>query len=215
MRFLRRLFTIKEVPSVNWSSDLPLNTKPRFYTVIMLVTGLFFFGLGEAIIIGSGSGVSPWTVLAQGISIRTDLSVGTTTFLISIGILIFWIPLKQVPGIGTILNAIIIASTIDLTLPYLPQPNDTYLKLLQVCIGIFIVGLGSGIYLISNLGPGPRDGLMIGLQKQTGTSIPLIRTILELSAVISGWLLGGVVGIGTVLFAVSYTHLTLPTIYSV
>ena len=200
MRFLRRIFTIKEVPSVSWSSDFPLNTKPKFYTVIMLITGLFFFGLGEAIIIGSGSGVSPWTVLAQGISIRTDLSVGTTTFLISIGILIFWIPLKQVPGIGTILNAIIIASTIDLTLPYLPQPNDTYLKLLQVCIGIFIVGLGSGIYLISNLGPGPRDGLMIGLQKQTGTSIPLIRTILELSAVISGWLLGGVVGIGTVLF---------------
>ena len=200
MRFLRRIFTIKEVPSVSWSSDFPLNTKPRFYTVIMLITGLFFFGLGEAIIIGSGSGVSPWTVLAQGISIRTDLSVGTTTFLISIGILIFWIPLKQVPGIGTILNAIIIASTIDLTLPYLPQPNDTYLKLLQVCIGIFIVGLGSGIYLISNLGPGPRDGLMIGLQKLTGTSIPLIRTILELSAVISGWLLGGVVGIGTVLF---------------
>ena len=200
MRFLRRIFTIKEVPSVSWSSDFPLNTKPRFYTVIMLITGLFFFGLGEAIIIGSGSGVSPWTVLAQGISIRTDLSVGTTTFLISIGILIFWIPLKQVPGIGTILNAIIIASTIDLTLPYLPQTNDTYLKLLQVCIGIFIVGLGSGIYLISNLGPGPRDGLMIGLQKQTGTSIPLIRTILELSAVISGWLLGGVVGIGTVLF---------------
>ena len=200
MRFLRRIFTIKEVPSVSWSSDFPLNTKPRFYTVIMLITGLFFFGLGEAIIIGSGSGVSPWTVLAQGISIRTDLSVGSTTFLISIGILIFWIPLKQVPGIGTILNAIIIATTIDLTLPYLPQPNDTYLKLLQVCIGIFIVGLGSGIYLISNLGPGPRDGLMIGLQKQTGTSIPLIRTILELSAVISGWLLGGVVGIGTVLF---------------
>ena len=200
MRFLRRIFTIKEVPSVSWSSDFPLNTKPRPYTVIMLITGLFFFGLGEAIIIGSGSGVSPWTVLAQGISIKTDLSVGTTTFLISIAILIFWIPLKQVPGIGTILNAIIIASTIDLTLPYLPQPTDTYLKLLQACIGIFVVGLGSGIYLISNLGPGPRDGLMIGLQKQTGTSIPLIRTILELSAVISGWLLGGVVGIGTVLF---------------
>ena len=200
MRFLRRIFTIKEVPSVSWSSDFPLNTKPRSYTVIMLITGLFFFGLGEAIIIGSGSGVSPWTVLAQGISTKTDLSVGTTTFLISITILIFWLPLKQVPGIGTIFNAIIIASTIDLTLPYLPQPNDNYLQLLQACMGIFVVGLGSGIYLISNLGPGPRDGLMIGLQKQIGTSIPLIRTILELSAVISGWFLGGVVGIGTVLF---------------
>ena len=110
MRFLRRIFTIKEVPSVSWSSDFPLNSKPRSYTVIMLITGLFFFGVGEAIIIGSGSGVSPWTVLAQGISTKTDLSVGTTTFLISIAILIFWIPLKQVPGIGTILNAIIVAS---------------------------------------------------------------------------------------------------------
>ena len=117
MRFLRRIFTI-EVPSVSWSSDFPLNTKPRSYTVIMLITGLFFFGLGEAIIIGSGSGVSPWTVLAQGISIKTDLSVGTTLSN-SITILIFWLPLKQVPGIGTILNAIIIASTIDLTF-YLP-----------------------------------------------------------------------------------------------
>ena len=89
MRFLRRIFTIKEVPSVSWSSDFPLNTKPGSYTVIVLITGLFFFGLGEAIIIGSGSGVSPWTVLAQGISIKTDLSVGTTTFLYLLGKLLY------------------------------------------------------------------------------------------------------------------------------
>ena len=200
MRFLSRIFSIKAVPSLSWSSDFPLNPKPRLTTMIMLVIGLFLFGLGEAIIIGSGSGVSPWTVLAQGISTRSDLSIGMATFFISIAILIFWIPLKQVPGIGTILNAIIIASAIDLTLPYLPQPDDITFKIIQACFGILVVGLGSGIYLCSNLGPGPRDGLMIGLQKQTNTSLPAIRTIIELSAVISGWLLGGVVGVGTILF---------------
>ena len=200
MRFLSRIFSIKAVPSLSWSSEFPLNPKPRLTTMIMLVIGLFLFGLGEAIIIGSGSGVSPWTVLAQGISMRSDFSIGMATFFISIAILIFWIPLKQVPGIGTILNAIIIASAIDLTLPYLPQPNDITFKIIQACFGILVVGLGSGIYLCSNLGPGPRDGLMIGLQKQTNTSLPTIRTIIELSAVISGWLLGGVVGIGTILF---------------
>ena len=116
MGFLSRVFTIKKVPNVSWSSDFPLNAKPKLTTLIMLVIGLFLFGLGEAIIIGSGSGVSPWTVLAQGISSRSDLSIGMATFLISIFILIFWVPLKQVPGIGTILNAIIIASAIDLSL---------------------------------------------------------------------------------------------------
>lgn len=200
MRFLSRIFSIKAVPSLSWSSEFPLNPKPRPITMIMLVIGLFLFGLGEAIIIGSGSGVSPWTVLAQGISKRSDFSIGMATFFISIAILIFWIPLKQVPGIGTILNAIIIASAIDLTLPYLPQPDDITFKIIQACFGILVVGLGSGIYLCSNLGPGPRDGLMIGLQKQTNASLPAIRTIIELLAVISGWLLGGVVGIGTILF---------------
>ena len=200
MGFLSRVFTIKKVPNVSWSSEFPLNTKPKLATLIMLVIGLFLFGLGEAIIIGSGSGVSPWTVLAQGISSKTDLSIGMATFLISIFILIFWVPLKQIPGIGTILNAIIIASAIDLTLGFIPKPELIYLKLLQASFGILIVGIGSGIYLASNLGPGPRDGLMIGLQQKTNTSIPLIRTIIEITAVTVGWFLGGIVGIGTILF---------------
>ena len=200
MGFLSRVFTIKKVPNVSWSSEFPLNTKPKLTTLIMLVIGLFLFGLGEAIIIGSGSGVSPWTVLAQGISSKTDLSIGMATFLISIFILIFWVPLKQIPGIGTILNAIIIASAIDLTLGFIPKPELIYLKILQASFGILIVGIGSGIYLASNLGPGPRDGLMIGLQQKTNTSIPLIRTIIESTAVTIGWFLGGIVGIGTVLF---------------
>ena len=200
MGFLSRVFTIKKVPNVSWSSEFPLNTKPKLATLIMLVIGLFLFGLGEAIIIGSGSGVSPWTVLAQGISSKTDLSIGMATFLISIFILIFWVPLKQIPGIGTILNAIIIASAIDLTLGFIPKPELIYLKILQASFGILIVGIGSGIYLASNLGPGPRDGLMIGLQQKTNTSIPLIRTIIEITAVTVGWFLGGIVGIGTILF---------------
>ena len=200
MGFLSRVFTIKKVPNLSWSSEFPLNTKPKLTTLIMLVIGLFLFGLGEAIIIGSGSGVSPWTVLAQGISSRSDLSIGMATFLISIFILIFWVPLKQVPGIGTILNAIIIASAIDLTLGFIPKPDLIYMKILQASFGILIVGIGSGIYLASNLGPGPRDGLMIGLQQKTNTSIPLIRTIIEITAVTVGWFLGGIVGIGTILF---------------
>ena len=200
MEFLSRVFTIKKVPIVSWSSDFPLNTRPKLTTLIMLVIGLFLFGLGEAIIIGSGSGVSPWTVLAQGISSKTDLSIGMATFLISIFILIFWVPLKQIPGIGTILNAVIIASAIDLTLGFIPKPELIYLKILQASFGILIVGIGSGIYLASNLGPGPRDGLMIGLQQKTNTSIPLIRTIIEIAAVTVGWFLGGIVGIGTILF---------------
>ena len=200
MGFLSRVFNIKKVPIVSWSSDFPLNTRPKLSTLIMLVIGLFLFGLGEAIIIGSGSGVSPWTVLAQGISSKTDLSIGMATFLISIFILVFWVPLKQMPGIGTILNAIIIASAIDLTLGFIPQPELIYLKILQASFGILIVGIGSGIYLASNLGPGPRDGLMIGLQQKTNTSIPLIRTIIEITAVTVGLFLGGIVGIGTILF---------------
>ena len=200
MGFLSRVFTIKKVPNVSWSSEFPLNTKPKLTTLIMLVIGLFLFGLGEAIIIGSGSGVSPWTVLAQGISSKTDLSIGVATFLISIFILIFWVPLKQIPGIGTIFNAIIIASAIDLTLGFVPKPELIYLKILQASFGILIVGIGSGIYLASNLGPGPRDGLMIGLQQKTNSSIPLIRTIIEITAVTVGWFLGGIVGIGTILF---------------
>ena len=107
-----------------------------------------------------------------------------------------------IKGIGTILNALIIASAIDISLPYLPKPEVFELKIIQACIGILVVGIGSGIYLTCNLGPGPRDGLMIGLQRVTNFSLPGIRTLIEFSAVISGWLLGGIVGIGTILFVI-------------
>ena len=201
MKFLVLIFTLKKVPMLSWSSFDALNLKPKIITLIYLVIGLILFGLGETMLIATSIGVSPWTVLSQGISVKTGYSIGITTFLVSISVLFLWIPLKQKPGIGTILNAIIISIVLDMSLPYLPKPELLVFQILQVIIGVAIVGLGSGFYLIANLGPGPRDGLMTGLQKTTNLPIALIRAMIEISAVIGGWYLGGVVGIGTIVFA--------------
>ena len=200
MNLLKTIFSIKTIPIVLWSSSYPLNYKPRLKTVFYLVLGLFLFGLGDAIIIGSGAGVSPWTVLAQGISNSTNWTIGFSTFIVSLSVLILWLPLRQQPGMGTILNVFIIAGTIDLTLPYLPSPIDYPSQVLQAAIGIMTIGLGSGFYLTANLGPGPRDGLMVGLQRITDLPIITVRTALELMVVITGWLMGGLVGLGTIMF---------------
>ena len=201
MKLFRLLFSIKKVPQVSWSSDDPFNLKPRVLTFIFLVFGLFLFGLGESFLIASGAGTAPWTVLAQGVSQHTSFSIGFSTFLISVMVLLVWIPLKQKPGMGTILNAIILAIVIDVSVPHLPNPDNYTFKIIQVVIGVVIVGIGSGFYLVANLGAGPRDGLMIGLQKKTNLPIVSIRTILETSAVAVGWLMGGVAGLGTAIFA--------------
>jgi len=201
MKILVLIFSLKKVPTLSWSSFDELNFKPRIITLLYLVIGLILFGLGETMLIAANVGVSPWTVLAQGISIKTGYSIGISTFIVSIGVLILWIPLKQKPGIGTILNTIIISIVLDVSLPYLPTPESFFLQALQVFIGVIIVGLGSGFYLISNLGPGSRDGLMTGLQKKTNLPIALIRATIEVSAVVFGFYLGGVVGIGTLVFA--------------
>ena len=196
-----KLFAIKSVPLTKWSSDKPLNFKPRMLTVFILCLGLALFGLGESLIITAGAGNSPWTVLAQGLSNISGFSIGVLTFIISLIVLILWIPLKQSPGLGTLLNVVIIAAVIEWSLPYLPYPENFEFQLLQSVFGILLVGFASGLYLIANLGPGPRDGLMTGLQNLTNQPIALIRTIIEVSAVCVGFYLGGVVGIGTLLFA--------------
>ena len=203
MKLLLLIFSLKKVPVLSWSSYDELNFKPKFITLLYLILGLILFGLGETLLITANIGVSPWTVLAQGLSFETGYSIGITTLFISIGVLCLWIPLKQKPGIGTILNTICIAVVIDVSLPYLPSPDLISLQIFQIIIGVIIVGLGSGLYLTANLGPGSRDGLMTGLQKKTNLPIFLIRTIVEVSAVISGWYLGGVVGIGTIVFALA------------
>ena len=193
--------SIKNVPKVYWSSKEPLNLKPNLSSLFFLILGLILFGLGEGLLIVSNSGASPWSVLAQGISLNTNLSIGTTTFLVSIFVLILWIPLKQKPGIGTILNAIIISIMIDVCIKFVPTPENYLYQIILAVLAVLTVGLGGGIYLVANLGPGPRDGLMVGLQKKTNLPIAAVRALLEISAVSIGWFLGGTVGIGTLLFA--------------
>ena len=193
--------TIKKIPKVSWSSDETFNLKPKLSTLFFLCFGLTLFGLGEGLLFVSFTGASPWSVLAQGISLNVNLTIGTITLLISIGVLIMWIPLSQKFGMGTIFNALIIALMIDLCVKFVPTPTNYLSQLILAVISVLIVGIGGGIYLVSNLGAGPRDGLMIGLQKKTGLPIALVRAIIEISVVSLGWYLGGTVGIGTLLFA--------------
>ena len=195
------IIKIKKIPNLTWSSSNPLNFKPNLKTLIYLVLGLSFFAIGETLLITANQGVSPWTVLAQGISFQTNLSIGITTFIVSLIVLILWYPLKQKPGLGTILNIVLISIIIDLSTPILPYPKSFLFQIIQSIVAVFLVGLGSGFYLSANLGPGPRDGLMTGLQNLTNQPIALIRTIIEVSAVGIGFYLGGIVGIGTLLFA--------------
>jgi len=201
MKLLFTILKIKKIPDLSWSSNDPFNFKPKFNTFTYLVLGLILFGVGETLLITANQGVSPWTVLAQGLSFQFNLSIGVTTFIVSIIVLFFWYPLKQKPGLGTLLNVILISIVIDLSTPILPYPKTLFYQILQSMIAVLIVGIGSGFYLTANLGPGPRDGLMTGLQKLTDKPIALIRTILEVSAVLIGFYFGGVVGIGTLLFA--------------
>ena len=193
--------TIKKIPKTSWSSPKPLNFKPRILTFLYLCLGLTFFGLGEGLLLVSSTGASPWSVLAQGISLNIDFSIGTITLFVSIGVLILWIPLKQKPGIGTILNALIIAVMIDICINFVPAPQNNISQIMLAIVAVLTTGLGGGIYLIANLGPGPRDGLMIGLQKISNLPIAAVRAFLEISVVTAGWYLGGTVGIGTLLFA--------------
>ena len=192
---------IKNIPKVNWSSEKPYNFKPKFSTLFFCCFGLMLFGLGEGLLIVSFTGASPWSVLAQGLSLNVNLSIGILTFLISVTVLLFWIPLGQKPGIATILNALIIAIMIDLCIKFVPTPSNYINQLILAVISVTTVGIGGGIYLVANLGAGPRDGLMVGLQKLTNFPIAAVRGTLEISVVSFGWYLGGTVGIGTILFA--------------
>ena len=157
---------IKNIPRVSWSSEKPLNFKPRLSTFFFLCFGLSLFGIGEGLLIVSYTGASPWSVLAQGISLKVNASIGIITFFISIFVISLWVFLSQKPGIGTILNAVIIAAMIDLCLNYVSTPESFILKMILAVAAVMLVGIGSGIYLVANLGPGPRDGLMTGLQKK-------------------------------------------------
>ena len=193
--------TIKNIPRVSWSSNKPLNFKPKLLTLFFLCFGLTLFGLGEGLLIVSAAGASPWSVLAQGIYLNIGFSVGIITVVISVIVLFLWLPLNQKPGIGTILNALIIGLMIDVCIKFVPTPENYISQLLLAIIAVLTVGLGGGIYLVGNLGAGPRDGLMIGLQQKTNLPIAAVRAFLEITVMSIGWYLGGTVGVGTLLFA--------------
>ena len=192
----------KDVPVTYWSSTDPMEPRPKPSTLLILCVGLWIFGTGDAVIVAAGVGNTPWTVLAEGIALMTDRTIGQATFFVSVAVLLLWIPLREKPGIGTILNAILIAVAIEHMLPILPTPEGGFESLLQVIGGIALVGIGSGIYLTANLGPGPRDGWMTGMHRVSGYPIGNVRAAIEITVVVIGWSLGGTVGIGTVIFAV-------------
>ena len=198
---LQLLRPAHKVPRTIWSSRHPLNFRPNFSTLLALVVGLWIFGTGEAVLIAAGIGVSPWTVLAQGITEQTSFTVGVATFIVSVCVLLLWIPLRETPGIGTILNAILIALSIDVMAPFIPEQENLPNAIVQSAFGVMMVGIGSALYLTANLGPGPRDGWMTGVQKKTNWPIGRVRVGIEIIVLSIGILLGGTFGLGTIMFA--------------
>lgn len=166
-----------------------------------LVIGLTIFGFGEGLLVQSDWGATPWTVFAQGIARHLHLSLGWATALISCVVLLAWFPLRERPGFGTLANLVIIAYVLDLTTYTVAVPHSVVMKAVYVVGAVFVIGLGSALYLTTGLGPGPRDGLMTGLHRRLHKSVVYVRLTLEVVVLIIGWSLGGTVGIGTAVFA--------------
>lgn len=182
------------VPASRWRAS------PR--RLASLALGLVLFGTGEALVVAAGLGNSPWTVLAEGLSLHTPLGVGSATIAISALVLLAWIPLRQRPGLGTIANAVVVGWVLGAVLLAIGDLRGAAVRWAGLLGGIGLVGLGSGFYLGAALGPGPRDGLMTGLHRRTGRPVAAVRGAIELSAVAIGAALGGTVGVGTLAFAV-------------
>lgn len=170
---------------------------------IQLGVGLVFYGLSIALMLSSGLGVDSWDVLHQGIAQRTEFSFGWVVNGVSLAVLVAWIPLRQRPGVGTLANAVVIGLAADATLAVLPRPGHLTAQVPMLAVGIIANGMATGLYIGAGLGPGPRDGLMTGLAARTGRSVRLVRTLIELGVLTAGWILGGPVGVGTLLYAVS------------
>ncbi|MDT4939802.1 MAG: hypothetical protein QOG80_3473, partial [Pseudonocardiales bacterium] len=168
-----------------------------------LIIGLLIYGLAGALQVRSTLGLDPWDVLHQGISKHIGLAIGTVVIIVGAVVLLGWIPLRQRPGIGTVCNVVLIGVSMNASLELLPHVSAMPWRIAYMVVGVALCGLATGMYIGANLGPGPRDGLMTGLARRTGRSIRLTRTALEITVLAAGWLLGGTVGIGTVLFALS------------
>lgn len=169
---------------------------------VQLLVGLFFYGIGIALIVRGELGVAPWDVLTQGLVKLTGLNFGLITILTSGVVLLFWIPLRQKPGVGTIANALLVGPAADIGLWIIPTDQDLWLRIVFLASGILVLAAATGLYIGAHFGPGPRDGLMTGIHRVSGWPIWVGRTGIELTVLVIGWLLGGNVGIGTVAFAV-------------
>jgi uncharacterized membrane protein YczE len=189
----------RTVPVVPWTAKNRWDLS--FKRVLILFFGLAIFGLGDGLIIQSGLGNAPWSVLAQGISLKSGLSIGTSTLIIGALVLSLWIPLRERPGFGTIANILIISLFIEVGTNIFPKQEDLLPGLLFTLVGIAMVGIGSSLYITCGLGPGPRDGAMTGLHQRTGVRVGRVRLGLEVVVSLAGALLGGTLGLGTLLFA--------------
>ena len=194
----------KTIPSTSWRADTTwglINGNQSLQRFLILIFGLFLFGIGEALLVITSLGNSPWVVLSEGISLNSKLNIGQSTFFVSLMVLFFWIPLKQKPGFGTLANIVVISASIELGLLIIPEVNNLVLNVSYVLLGILLVGIGSALYITCGLGTGPRDGLMTGLHYRTGVRVGRVRLVIEVVALTTGALLGGSLGVGTALFA--------------
>ena len=198
-RLLAFLKGARTVPRSRWTARQVWRPTPG--SMASLLVGLWLFGTGEALLLTGDLGASPWTVLAQGLSLKTGWDIGWLTFLISMTVLLLWIPLRQRPGLGTVLNIIVIPVALQITYDVVPTPSNPTARFALVLLGIATIGLGSGFYLTAGHGPGPRDGWMTGLHHRTGRPVGQIRLGIEVVVLVLGVALGGTFGIGTVLFA--------------
>lgn len=189
----------KTFPDAHWQAQG--RWSPDFKSFAVLVLGLAVFGFGEGLIYAAAIGNSPWTVLAEGIMLQTGLGLGVVTGLVSLTVLLLWIPLREKPGVGTLMNVLVIAAVLQITAEIVGTPSGFVAKTALAVFGVLLVGLGSALYLTTNLGPGPRQGLMTSLHNRTGVRVSRVSFALEALVLLVGFLLGGTVGIGTVIFA--------------
>ncbi len=200
----RLLKPSRTIPITPWRANTTWGLITAPYVIqrmLVLIFGLMIFGIGEAFLVVTSLGNSPWVVLSEGISLNSNLNIGESTFLVSVVVLLLWIPLRQKPGFGTLANIVVIAASIELGLLIIPTVENIYFKYFYVLFGIALVGIGSALYITCGLGTGPRDGLMTGLHYKTGVRVGRVRLGIEVVALSIGAFLGGSLGIGTALFA--------------
>jgi uncharacterized membrane protein YczE len=182
---------------------LPVPRNRRGARLAQLFVGLGLYGISSSLLVIGGNGLVPWDVLHQGLEKQTGIPIGTWSIIVGLIVLLLWIPLREKPGLGTICNAIMIGGTMDLVLGVVGGPQSIPLRWACTLVGVLLSGVATGLYIGAGLGPGPRDGLMTGLSRRTGRSLRLVRTILEATVLVLGWLLGGTVGLGTVVYLVA------------